>query len=128
MSDDFDFPQAGPLRWQQQQPLAQSQDAQPQEQAQSRSQSQSQSQSSDLDSDDPEPRIEADDAYEHDAERDLAAEAMTAPPVRWLRVRHETSYRYDAEVEGAHHLAHLRPRDTATQQIRAWSLDRKSVV
>jgi transglutaminase-like putative cysteine protease len=128
MSDDFDFPQAGPLRWQQQQPLAQWQDAQPQEQAQSRSPppspspSQSQSQSSDLDSDDPEPRIEADSAYEHDAERDLAAEAMAAPPVRWLRVRHETSYRYDAEVEGAHHLAHLRPRDTATQQIRAWSL------
>ena len=132
MSDDIDFPQAGPLRWQQQQPLAQSQDAQPQEQAQapspspspspSQSQSQSQSQSPDIDSDDPEPRIEADVAYEHDAERDLAAEAMAAPPVRWLRVRHETSYRYDAEVEGAHHLAHLRPRDTATQQIRAWSL------
>jgi transglutaminase-like putative cysteine protease len=46
-----------------------------------------------------------------------------APPaVRWLSVRHQTSYRYDSDVEGACHLAHLRPRDTATQQIRAWSL------
>ena len=44
------------------------------------------------------------------------------PPVRWLRVSHETSYRYDVEVAGAHHLAHLRPRETATQQVRAWSL------
>ena len=59
---------------------------------------------------------------EDEVERGLPAEAMAAPAVRWLRVRHETSYRYDAEVEGAHHLAHLRPRDTATQQIRAWSL------
>jgi len=42
--------------------------------------------------------------------------------VRWLRVRHVTRYRYDAEVEGAHHLAHLRPRETATQQVRGWSL------
>ena len=127
MSDDFDIPPTGPLRWQQQ-PLVQLQDVQPQEQAQSpsasasASPSQSQSQSPDIDSDDPAPRAAADDAYEHDAERDLAAETMDAPPVRWLRVRHETSYRYDAEVEGAHHLAHLRPRDTATQQIRAWSL------
>ena len=53
---------------------------------------------------------------------DLAAEAMAAPAVRWLHVRHATSYRYDADVEGAHHLAHLRPRETATQQIRSWSL------
>ena len=45
-----------------------------------------------------------------------------APAVRWLRVRHQTSYRYDTDVEGAYHLAHLRPRDTATQQVRAWSL------
>jgi transglutaminase-like putative cysteine protease len=52
-----------------------------------------------------------------------AADAGPAPPVRWLRVRHETSYRYDSDVEGALHLAHLRPRDTATQQVRAWSLD-----
>ncbi len=112
---DFDPPEAGPRRWQpQQQPLAQVQDAQPQEQAQSPADS--------FDDDDPEPRADADDAYEHDAERDLAVETPAVPPVRWLRVRHDTSYRYDAEVEGAHHLAHLRPRDTATQQIRAWSL------
>jgi len=115
MNDDPDTPAAGPLRWLPQQ-LAQSQDVQQQEQAQS------QSQGGGSDDDDPAPRAAADDAYEHDAERDLAAEAMAAPPVRWLRVRHETSYRYDSEVEGAHHLAHLRPRDTATQQIRAWSL------
>jgi transglutaminase-like putative cysteine protease len=51
-----------------------------------------------------------------------AAEAAAVPAVRWLRVRHATSYRYDAEVEGAHHLAHLRPRETATQQVRSWSL------
>ena len=116
MSDFLDPPASGPLRWLPQQ-LVQSQDAQLQEQAQSQSQSQGGS-----DDDDPEPRIAADDAYEHDDERDLDAEAMAAPAVRWLRVRHETSYRYDSEVEGAHHLAHLRPRDTATQQIRAWSL------
>ena len=119
MSDFFDPPASGPMRWLPQQ-LVQSQDAQLQEQAQSQSQSQSQGGGSD--DDDIEPRIAADDSYEHDAERDLDAEAMAAPAVRWLRVRHETSYRYDSEVEGAHHLAHLRPRDTATQQIRAWSL------
>jgi transglutaminase-like putative cysteine protease len=78
-----------------------------------------------VDDDDPAPAPGApavDDRYEHDAERDFAAEAMAAAPVRWLRVRHETSYRYDAEVQGAWHLAHLRPRDTATQQVRGWSL------
>jgi transglutaminase-like putative cysteine protease len=78
-----------------------------------------------FDDDDPSPppgATPADDRYEHDAERDFAAEAMAAPPMRWLRVRHETSYRYDAEVQGACHLAHLRPRDTATQQVRGWSL------
>ncbi len=121
MTDFFDPPASGPMRWLPQQ-LVQSQDAQLQEQAQSQSQSQSQSQGGGSDDDDIEPRIAADDSYEHDAERDLDAEAMAAPAVRWLRVRHETSYRYDSEVEGAHHLAHLRPRDTATQQIRAWSL------
>ena len=125
MNDDFDLPMAGPARWLPQQ-MTQSQDAQLQEQAQatpgSQGQSQSQTQSRGYDGDDPEPRAEADAAYEHDAERDLAAETMAAPAVRWLRVRHQTSYRYDSEVEGAHHLAHLRPRDTATQQVRAWSL------
>ena len=127
MPDDFQKPLTWQLQWQPQ-PAAQAQDGQQQEQAQSGagapsdSQSQSQSQSQGIDSDDPEPRSAADSAYEHDAERDLAAETMAVPAVRWLRVRHETSYRYDSEVEGAHHLAHLRPRDTATQQIRAWSL------
>ena len=123
MNDDFEAPLTWQLQWQPQQ-MAQSQDGQSQEQAQSTdpSQGQSQTQSQGFDSDDPEPRTEADDSYEHDADRDLAAETMAAPAVRWLRVRHQTSYRYDAEVEGAHHLAHLRPRDTATQQVRAWSL------
>jgi transglutaminase-like putative cysteine protease len=37
-------------------------------------------------------------------------------------VRHETQYAYDDEVEGACHLAHLRPRETALQQVRGWSL------
>ncbi len=119
MNDDFETPLSWQLQWQPQaRPVAQVPDGEQQEQAQSRSQSQSQG----IDSDDPEPRTAADDAYEHDAERDIAAETMDAPAVRWLRVRHETSYRYDSEVEGAHHLAHLRPRDTATQQVRAWSL------
>ena len=121
MNDDFDAPLSWPLQWQPQQ-IAQSQDGQQQEQAQGPSQSQSQSQSPGFDNDDPEPAGATDTPYEHDAERDLAAETMRAPAVRWLRVRHQTSYRYDSEVEGAHHLAHLRPRDTATQQIRAWSL------
>ncbi len=121
MNDNFEVPLSWQLQWQPQaQPVAQLPDGEQQEQAQSQSQSQSQTQGSDTD--DPEPRVAADDAYEHDAERDLAAETMDAPAVRWLRVRHETSYRYDSEVEGAHHLAHLRPRDTATQQVRAWSL------
>ena len=121
MNDDFDRPLTWQMQWQPQ-PVAQAQDGQQQEQAQGKGGSQSQSQSQGSDSDDPEPRIAADESYEHDAERDLAAEAMAVTAVRWLRVRHETSYRYDSEVEGAHHLAHLRPRDTAAQQIRAWSL------
>jgi transglutaminase-like putative cysteine protease len=119
MNDDFETPLGWQLQWQPQQ-MAQSQDGEQREQSQS--QSQSQSLSRDSDCDDPEPRAAADESYEHDGQRDLAAETMTAPAVRWLRVRHQTSYRYDSEVEGAHHLAHLRPRDTATQQIRAWSL------
>ncbi|HEY9026781.1 MAG TPA: transglutaminase family protein [Burkholderiaceae bacterium] len=112
MPKDLDAPTTGPLRWLPQ-PLVQSQDAQPQEQARV---------PDDIDSDDIEPPNARDPAYDHDAERDFAAESMAAPPVRWLRVRHETRYRYDSDVEGALHLAHLRPRDTATQQIRAWSL------
>ncbi|MFL6682430.1 MAG: transglutaminase domain-containing protein [Burkholderiaceae bacterium] len=71
---------------------------------------------SDIDSADPAPGRAASPFDE------LHAEALAAPPVRWLRVRHETSYRYDVDVEGALHLAHLRPRDSATQQVRVWSL------
>jgi len=47
-----------------------------------------------------------------------AAEAGT----RLLAVRHETRYRYDTAVEVAHHSAHLRPRDTAWQQVLGWAL------
>lgn len=42
---------------------------------------------------------------------------------RWLRVRHDTIYDYDAPVELAHHLAWLRPRETAQQRIHGWSLE-----
>ncbi len=104
-----------PLQWLPQQP-AQSQDGQLQELAQSQSQTQGPSRSQAVDSDDVEPWIAA------DSPRDPAAATPAVPPVRWLRVRHETSYRYDSDVEGAHHLAHLRPRDTSTQQIRGWTL------
>jgi transglutaminase-like putative cysteine protease len=115
MHDEFEAPLAWQLQWQPQQ-MAQSQDGTP---AQSQSQSQAadpRAADGDFDGDDPHPRTAGDDAC------DLAAETMSAPAVRWLRVRHVTSYRYDSEVEGAHHLAHLRPRDTATQQVRGWSL------
>jgi transglutaminase-like putative cysteine protease len=40
-----------------------------------------------------------------------------------LRVLHETGYAYDAPVELAHHLGHLRPRDTAVQRVRSWTLE-----
>jgi transglutaminase-like putative cysteine protease len=39
-----------------------------------------------------------------------------------LRVRHLTRYEYDAPVELAHHLAHLRPRDTSAQAVSDWRL------
>jgi transglutaminase-like putative cysteine protease len=42
--------------------------------------------------------------------------------IRRLRVRHETRYVYGALVELAHHMAHLRPRDTAWQDIRDFRL------
>jgi transglutaminase-like putative cysteine protease len=134
-ADDFDKPTAGPLRWLQQ-PLVQSQDAQPQEQARAPDgdgdgdaarepaslsddpRGRERVPPRDFDSDDTAPPAPAVDG----AATALAAEAVAAPPVRWLRVRHETSYRYDSDVEGALHLAHLRPRDTATQQVRVWSL------
>lgn len=46
-----------------------------------------------------------------------------AAPAAALRVRHLTRYEYDAPVELAHHLAHLRPRDTAVQTVRDWRID-----
>ena len=51
--------------------------------------------------------------------------ALPAPATlaRVLRVEHETRYDYDAEVEIAHHLAHLRPRDTPWQRVRDWRLE-----
>ena len=41
---------------------------------------------------------------------------------RWLRVRHDTDYRYRSPVELAHHVAHLCPRDTVHQRVRGWTL------
>jgi hypothetical protein len=41
---------------------------------------------------------------------------------RWLRVRHETVYDYDAPVVLAHHMAHLSPRVNDQQRVRDWSL------
>lgn len=42
--------------------------------------------------------------------------------LRWLRVVHETRYVYGAPVELAHHMAHLRPRETPVQRVRDISL------
>lgn len=42
--------------------------------------------------------------------------------LRWLRVRHQTVYDYDAPVELAHHMAYLSPRTTESQLVRHWSL------
>lgn len=54
---------------------------------------------------------------------ETAPVAGAAPPqTAALHVRHLTRYEYDAPVELAHHLAHLRPRDTASQQVSAWAL------
>jgi len=54
---------------------------------------------------------------------------MSEPPVTpvprasaMLRVHHLTRYDYDAPVELAHHLAHLRPRDTPSQSVFGWTL------
>lgn len=44
------------------------------------------------------------------------------PAVRWLHVKHETVYDYDAAVEVAHHVACLSPRETPNQQVRDWRL------
>jgi transglutaminase-like putative cysteine protease len=46
-----------------------------------------------------------------------AAQAHTCPAERWLAVRHDTWYDYGAPVELAHHVAHLRPRETPWQRI-----------
>ena len=46
----------------------------------------------------------------------------TPPATATLRVQHRTCYEYDAPVELAHHLAHLRPRDTASQTVSGWRL------
>jgi transglutaminase-like putative cysteine protease len=46
----------------------------------------------------------------------------SAPAARRLRVDHETRYEYEDGVEIAHHLAHLSPRQTATQRVRDWAL------
>lgn len=51
----------------------------------------------------------------------LCAADLQLPSV--LRVQHDTVYAYDAPVELAHHLAWLRPRETAQQRIRGWTLD-----
>jgi transglutaminase-like putative cysteine protease len=40
-----------------------------------------------------------------------------------LEVRHVTVYRYAAPVELAHHLAHLRPRDSDTQALEAFQME-----
>lgn len=39
-----------------------------------------------------------------------------------LQVLHRTRYDYDSPVELAHHVAHLRPRDTPWQHVDGWSL------
>jgi len=46
----------------------------------------------------------------------------TDDELRWLSVRHDTRYAYDAPVVIAHHMAYLRPRDTAMQRVRGWRL------
>ena len=46
----------------------------------------------------------------------------TASATAALRVRHLTRYDYDAEVELAHHLAHLRPRETPWQAVSDWRI------
>jgi transglutaminase-like putative cysteine protease len=52
----------------------------------------------------------------------VSSSTFKAPAAQWLRVRHDTEYDYDAEVELAHHLACLSPRETANQQVRRWAL------
>jgi len=65
--------------------------------------------------------VEVADAVEAAEAAELAASVHATPSV--LRVQHDTVYAYDAPVELAHHLAWLRPRETAQQRIRGWTLD-----
>jgi len=51
-----------------------------------------------------------------------AAAALAANAAATLRVRHLTRYQYDAAVELAHHLAHLRPRETSWQWVSDWRI------
>lgn len=51
------------------------------------------------------------------------APTPNADTTRRLRVRHVTRYDYGAPVSPAHHLAHLRPRDTQRQTVHDWRLD-----
>lgn len=55
--------------------------------------------------------------------RTPSAAAPAAPRVRRLRVEHETRYDHDEDVELAHHLAHLRPRETPWQRVHDWRLE-----
>ncbi len=40
-----------------------------------------------------------------------------------LHITHDTHYRYSPDVEAAQHMAYLRPRDHASQQVLAFGLD-----
>lgn len=51
-----------------------------------------------------------------------AVEPAALPPVRWLKVVHDTCYDYDAPVELAQHVAYLSPRSTGCQTVRDWRL------
>lgn len=55
----------------------------------------------------------------------MSASERVAPPAaaRALRVDHETRYDYEDDVEVAHHLAYLRPRQTPWQRVRDWRLE-----
>ncbi|MFZ5551338.1 MAG: transglutaminase family protein [Pseudomonadota bacterium] len=61
-------------------------------------------------------------AGESAASPGVAAPGVPGDGRVWLKVRHDTTYDYDAPVELAHHVAHLAPRDTPTQQVRGWQL------
>ena len=56
----------------------------------------------------------------------MAASNRLTPPAdstATLQVRHLTRYAYDTAVELAHHLAHLRPRETPWQAVSDWQID-----